>query len=601
MKIKHLFGLAVIAAMTASCSSNEDLGTAGPGTGTNEAGVGYATFTINLPTTSGTRAGGDPTYDQGTLDEYDVNDVTLLIFKKGKATKEGDYTFVEKANLGNMAPWKKDDTANGITASATITAELTGVALTNEGSKSDYYALAILNNNADATGAGGKVTLPTAPTTSSTTESTTPPVTYGSWNAASNADETKFKDNTKGFYMANAPVYKNGEPTTLVNIDKVYATKQKAETNAATTIHVERGLAKVTVASADFTKTFKPSGTKYNNDGVKITAWNLDVTNNSTFPIHKTTGLNSPFTTIWSASTDPAPSTGRFVDAANSAFKRVHWGVDPNYSTDLDETARKNAFTILAPNAKINGTANEPQYCLENTFDIKHMLQGQTTRVVFKAKYTPKDFADNETFYKIGNNTDLWNEENLKKQIKTVALNVMGITDPEEQKKYDVDLTKGTNISGKAGQHLIMADNITYTDEAASSEVKENVVKKINEKLNTINEKLGLSDAAGISTYLNGEAYYIARIKHFGDDLTPWNEGDETYGDDDETQNKKYLGRYGVLRNNWYELTVNSVSGPGTPDVPTIKPNVPDDESYKYISVSVKILSWAKRTQKVDL
>lgn len=592
MKIKHLFGLAVIAAMTASCSSNEDLGTAGPGTGTNEAGVGYATFTINLPTTSGTRAGGDPTYDQGTLDEYDVNDVTLLIFKKGEATKEGDYTFVEKANLGNMAPWKKDDTANGITASATITAELTGVALTNEGSKSDYYALAILNNNADATGAGGKVTLPTAPTT----ESTTPPVTYGSWNAASNADETKFKDNTKGFYMANAPVYiKDGEPTTLVNIDKVYATKQKAETNAATTIHVERGLAKVTVASADFTKTFTPSGTKYNKDEVKITAWNLDVTNKSTFPIHKTTGLNSPFTTIWSASTDPAPSTGRFVDAANSAFKRVHWGVDPNYSTDLDETACKNAFNILAPNAEINGTAKEPQYCLENTFDIKHMLQGQTTRVVFKATYKPDGITKGNTFYKIGNSTDLWSEENLKKQIKTVALNVMGITKAEEQAKYDVDLSKGSNISGVAGhQHLVKAENITYSGEAASSQVKPAAIT-------AINEKLGLSDAAGISTYLNGEAYYIARIKHFGDVQTPWNEGDETYGDNDATQNNKYLGRYGVLRNNWYELTVNSVSGPGTPDVPTIKPDVPDDESYKYISVSVKILSWAKRSQSVDL
>lgn len=592
MKIKHFFGLAVIAAMTASCSSNEDLGTAGSGTGTNEAGVGYATFTINLPTTSGTRAGGDPTYDQGTLDEYDVNDVTLLIFKKGEATKEGDYTFVEKANLGNMAPWKKDDTANGITASATITAELTGVALTNEGSKSDYYALAILNNNADATGAGGKVTLPTAPTT----ESTTPPVTYGSWNEASNADETKFKDNTKGFYMANAPVYiKDGEPTTLVNIDKVYATKQKAETNAATTIHVERGLAKVTVASADFTKTFTPSGTKYNKDEVKITAWNLDVTNKSTFPIHKTTGLNSPFTTIWSASTDPAPSTGRFVDAANSAFKRVHWGVDPNYSTNLDETACKNAFNILAPNAEINGTAKEPQYCLENTFDIKHMLQGQTTRVVFKATYKPDGITKGNTFYKIGNSTDLWSEENLKKQIKTVALNVMGITKAEEQAKYDVDLSKGSNISGVAGhQHLVKAENITYSGEAASSQVKPAAIT-------AINEKLGLSDAAGISTYLNGEAYYIARIKHFGDVQTPWNEGDETYGDNDATQNNKYLGRYGVLRNNWYELTVNSVSGPGTPDVPTIKPDVPDDESYKYISVSVKILSWAKRSQKVDL
>ena len=570
MKIKHLFGLAVIAAMTASCSSNEDLGTAGPGTGTNETGVGYATFTINLPSTNGTRAGGAPTYDQGTAKEYDVNDVTLLIFQKAGAS-EDEYTFVERADLGNMAPWKTEG-ADGITASATITAKLNNVALTSEGSKSDYYALAILNNKNSA--GEDKITLPTE----STTESTTPPVTYGSWNAASNADEKKIKDNTKGFYMANAPVYiKDGEPTTLVNIDKVYATKQKAETNAATTIHVERGLAKVTVASADFTKTFNPSGTKYNKDEVKITAWNLDVTNKSTFPIHKTTGLNSPFTTIWSASTDPAPSTGRFVDAANSAFKRVHWGVDPNYSTDLDETARKNAFNILAPNAEINGTAKEPQYCLENTFDIKHMLQGQTTRVVFKATYKPDGITEGKTFYKIGNSTDLWSEENLKKQIKTVALNVMGITKAEEQVKYDVDLSKGSNISGVAGhQHLVKAENITYSGEATSSKVNSAAIT-------AINEKLGLSDAAGISTYLNGEAYYIARIKHFGDDLTPWSEGDKTYGDNDETQNNKYLGRYGVLRNNWYELTVNSVSGPGTPDVPTIKPDVPDDESYRYI------------------
>ena len=588
MKIKHLFGLAVIAAMTASCSSNEDLGTAGPGTGTNETGVGYATFTINLPSTNGTRAGGAPTYDQGTAKEYDVNDVTLLIFQKAGAS-EDEYTFVERADLGNMAPWKTEG-ADGITASATITAKLNNVALTSEGSKSDYYALAILNNKNSA--GEDKITLPTE----STTESTTPPVTYGSWNAASNADEKKFKDNTKGFYMANAPVYiKDGEPTTLVNIDKVYATKQKAETNAATTIYVERGLAKVTVASVDFTKTFKPSGTKYNKDEVKITAWNLDVTNKSTFPIHKTTGLNSPFTTIWSASTDPAPSTGRFVDAANSAFKRVHWGVDPNYSTDLDETACKNAFNILAPNAEINGTAKEPQYCLENTFDIKHMLQGQTTRVVFKATYKPDGITEGKTFYKIGNSTDLWSEENLKKQIKIVALNVMGITKAEEQVKYDVDLSKGSNISGVAGhQHLVKAENITYSGEATSSKVNSAAIT-------AINEKLGLSDAAGISTYLNGEAYYIARIKHFGDDLTPWSEGDKTYGDNDETQNNKYLGRYGVLRNNWYELTVNSVSGPGTPDVPTIKPDVPDDESYRYISVSVKILSWAKRSQSVDL
>lgn len=591
MKIKHYFGLAVIAAMTASCSSNEDLGTAGPGTGTNEAGVGYATFTINLPTTNGTRADGDPTYEQGTLDEYDVNDVTLLIFKKaGKS--EDEYTFVDKAELGNMAPWKDENNSGGITASATITAKLSNVALTSEDSPSDYYALAILNNKNSK--GEDKITIPTLPTLS-----TTPPVTYGDWNAASNADEAKFKDNTKGFYMANAPVFvAGGEPTTLVNIDKVYATKQKAETNAATTIHVERGLAKVTVASDDFTKTFNPSGTNYNKDEVKITAWNLDVTNKSTFPIHKTAGLkNTNFSTIWTPST-AAVSTGasvaRFVDEANP-FKRVHWGIDPNYDTDLSKVSDcEGKFTILPANATIDGAADKPQYCLENTFDINHMKQGQTTRVVFKAKYKPKGFGDDETFYKIGNNTDLWSKTTLEEQIKAKAQEVLG--KESETNKIEVKLDAAeNNIEKTAGTKILTVENVQH-----------NSANVAPEEIKAINEKLGLKAATesdpivGIATYASGESYYIARIKHFGA-LTPWKEGQETYGINNEENNTKYLGRYGVLRNNWYELTVNSVSGPGTPDVPTIKPEEPDDESYKYISVSVKILSWAKRSQKVDL
>ena len=118
--------------------------------------------------------------------------------------------------------------------------------------------------------------------------------------------------------------------------------------------------------------------------------------------------------------------------------------------------------------------------------------------------------------------------------------------------------------------------------------------------VNKINDKLGLKEeggkiTSGISTYLNGEAYYIARIKHFNA-LTPWNPG-EAY----ESHNDKYLGRYGVLRNNWYSLSVNTVSGLGYPEVPEVKPNVPDDENDKYINVEVKILDWAKRSQSIDL
>lgn len=575
MRIKHFFGLAVLAAMTASCSSNNELVNSGNGSGENESGVGYATLSINLPTTSGTRAAGDPEFKPGDANEYDVKDVTLLIFKEA-GSSEDEYTYVEKADLGTMAPWVKDG-SNGITTAATITAKLSSVDL-----KGNYYALAILNNK-DNTNAP-KVKMPTTD------------LTYSDWNSENNADGTKFADNTNGFYMANAPEFTAAgeEPTTLVKINKIYATKQAAETNPATTIHVERGLAKVTVAALPTKQT--PTGTKYKSDKVDITAWNLDVTNKSTFPIHKTAGLTSPFTTIWSASTDPAPSTGRFVDGTNTAFKRVYWGVDPNYDKDYTEVSDcKNEFTLLEANAAITGDAATPQYCLENTFDIKHMLQGQTTRVVFKATYTPHGFNAGDTFYKIGNNTDLWSKTTLVEQIKAKAQEVLG--KESATNKVEVDLKAAdNNIEENAGTKILKEANVQH-----------NGANVAPEEIKAINEKLGLKAATetgpivGIATYASGESYYIARIKHFGNDLTPWNEGDLTYGDNDATQNNKYLGRYGVLRNNWYELTVHSVSGPGTPDVPTIKPTDPDDENYKYISVSVKILDWAKRSQNVDL
>ena len=575
MRIKHFFGLAVLAAMTASCSSNNELVNSGNGSGENESGVGYATLSINLPTTSGTRAAGDPEFKPGDANEYDVKDVTLLIFKEA-GSSEDEYTYVEKADLGTMAPWVKDG-SNGITTAATITAKLSSVDL-----KGNYYALAILNNK-DNTNAP-KVKMPTTDQT------------YSDWNSENNADGTKFADNTNGFYMANAPEFTAAgeEPTTLVKINKIYATKQAAETNPATTIHVERGLAKVTVAALPTKQT--PTGTKYKSDKVDITAWNLDVTNKSTFPIHKTAGLTSPFTTIWSASTDPAPSTGRFVDGTNTAFKRVYWGVDPNYDKDYTEVSDcKNEFTLLEANAAITGDAATPQYCLENTFDIKHMLQGQTTRVVFKATYTPHGFNAGDTFYKIGNNTDLWSKTTLVEQIKAKAQEVLG--KESATNKVEVDLKAAdNNIEENAGTKILKEANVQH-----------NGANVAPEEIKAINEKLGLEAATetdpivGIATYASGESYYIARIKHFGNDLTPWNEGDLTYGDNDATQNNKYLGRYGVLRNNWYELTVHSVSGPGTPDVPTIKPTDPDDENYKYISVSVKILDWAKRSQNVDL
>lgn len=565
MKIKHLFGLAVIAAMTASCSSNNDLVNGGNGSSEVENGTAYASFKINLPTTSGTRAvpDGTPDFNEGTAAEYEVKNGTILIFD-AKTDQ-----FVTSADLGTMNPWT-DVNENGVTTAAIATVQLTNVSV-----KGTYKALVLLNNNTkdDKT---KKVTLPTTADT------------YATWSKdASKANADNYVS-LNGIFMANAPMYKDEttEPTTLVDIKGVYASKEEAQANPATTIYVERGLAKVTMKDFETKGYSIGDGTTYAGATVKIEKWQLDVTNKSTFPVHQIGGLSSTttgFAKIW--------STPRFYDGDNKTFKRVYWGVDPNYNNaDYQDLANcKTAFKMIE-NKDVTGAAGEanPQYCLENTFDLNNMKQGQTTRVVFKAVFTPNGFKTVQTFYKIGNNTDIWKEADLKQQIKTVALNVMGITTPEEQAKYDVDLSKGTNISGKAGQHLIKAANITYSGEAASSQVTDDNVDKIN-------KKLGLSDAAGISTYLNGEAYYIARIKHFNE-LTPWTPG-KAYDSD----NAGFLGRYGVLRNNWYELSVNKVSGLGYPDVPEVKPTLPDDENDQYISVSVKILSWAKRSQKIDL
>ena len=67
-----------------------------------------------------------------------------------------------------------------------------------------------------------------------------------------------------------------------------------------------------------------------------------------------------------------------------------------------------------------------------------------------------------------------------------------------------------------------------------------------------------------------------------------------------DRDNVFFMQLFYVVRNNWYELTVNNVKKLGKPGINT-PDNTPDDELDSYISVSINILSWAKRSQDVDL
>lgn len=592
MKVKHLFGLAVIAAMTASCSSNEDLGTAGPGTGTNEAGVGYVAFNINLPTQSGSssRAGSEnDQFDAGTPNEYDVKDATLLIFEgadEATAQFKGAYTL-------NTAPWKDNGKTDNITTtSATIVKQIDTPA-----SSDHCYALVVLNKNDVFTvnETAKKITLKGATATFSGT--------YKNF-----AESLSEEDLTKnGFYMANAPLASKAggatDPTgaeinTLATLDGKIKEKESEAKSAPAQIYVERGVAKVTMQNTSTTPTTVDGSTKADGTSTvdfKITSWVLDNTNKKTYLVRSTDGFDD-WTSLFSNSTSlPEANKYRFVgsNAVAANLYRTYFAKDANFDQTANTTAVTAGDLVTSTNPTfVDKFGNDnPQYCFENTFDAACQKDQYTTRVLIKAKLN-----SGETFYVFnGDQNTIYPIDKVKNEIKKYFL-----TEYESWIKDNVTIASGSvgegnldvDITDKAGD--VALNSITFTNGATTTAtLPTDYQQKVMDRVGTIKE------------YKDGESYYFVRIKHFGDDMTPWNTKETTkpstssiYPVDHQAGN--YLGRYGVLRNNWYDIAVEGVKGLGSAVVPTVTPNT-DDELKSYIAVKINVLSWAKRSQNVVL
>ena len=207
-----------------------------------------------------------------------------------------------------------------------------------------------------------------------------------------------------------------------------------------------------------------------------------------------------------------------------------------------------------------------------------------------------------KTYYMYNNDVNTFASEgtNFDTEVKNNAKNIPEVkAEGKEVASYELEDAKDESGNKIAGYKQIKS--VTFTGETSSTNT--------GDAFDAIKKYFG-----EIAEYKDGYAYYPVLIKHFGDGLTPWNkEGDEkewltqpSAGDvnniypDDARRDANYLGRYGVVRNNWYELSVNKVLRPGSPVINSPSTN-PDDELNSYISVSINILSWAKRTQNVDL
>lgn len=583
---------------------------------------GYVKMNINLPSRAAnggfrsTDQDGHVSLEDGLEKEYKVKDATLILFQgNDEASARFHSAYILTDNF-TASPG-----GNQVSSTKQLVKSVKGDVVGD-----NLYALVVLNKN--------KVIQPKADHTLQVNgqdffgnfEQLQKTVVKNKDVDAKGVDAFITKDGY--FFMTNAPLAtvqggtskpSDAEIKTLVKINQnIYSTEKDAKDNPAADIYVERGVAKVTMHTV-VDGNLEDEAYKGGMNAVSYTvdAWGLDITNKSSyFARVSNTGWNEytsqhlgtgvvDYRFIGSkeiASTGGSATPGTAAPAVN--WYRTYWGQDPNYasadaSNDFEWLVNK-PTPSAAVDYKLHGSFGDsaPLYCLENTFDVNNMKQDRSTRVVVRAKLSSASFPAGEDFYTVnGGKTTLYSKANLDKMVQKA------IYDHKDVKKFIND-HGGTFSSDKIG--------LTYStrDDATGEQKIQDFDVTIGSNVMTTAEKATALDDVNkqikqITCYKEGYAYYPIIIKHFGNDQTPWGlDKDNTITGTNiyPTANRdaNYLGRYGVLRNNWYDLEVTGIRTIGSAVIPS-RDDKYDDELNQYISVKINILSWAKRTQSEKL
>lgn len=548
-KTKYL-ALAFAALTLGACTSDDVVSTGGGKDDGNA--TGYLNFAINLPTMSGnTRAGwGDETgvFDDGEESEYAVRDARVYFINS-----EG--TIIQTSTP--VLSWTGTPSNQNVTkVSAVVTLESP---LTDPAS-----VLVVLNPSSK---------LPAV------TDDETKYSDFNDAISSTAADFCSIDETSKvaeNIMMTNAPIVVADKSTGAAVGDKVVQTlvpittanihEDESESVAnPVTVYVERVLAKVTVGiDRDLEK---PEGVDFS-----IVHWGIDNTNTTTYPVRNTEFYAKNEKDFLTDSKWALSDVNRFYGKATNPV-RTYFAKDPNYDTDGTLSCVRTAAATLSK--------EQPGYCLENTFDLSKQIDKAATYVLLEASYKPtkvSGYAEGENFFIMGSRpTTILTASDLATVIETEVVKdvydftISGGVDVDETKLKSASATNKFEITADLFKNSAVTDNGAAFDE--------------------------LTNALMIKVYSGNVSYYSIPIKHFGDALTPWEGGNYGTGADAE---KKYLGRYGVVRNNWYEINIKSVSGPGEP-VPPTPGDEQIDKDERYISFTVNILSWAKRSQDVHL
>lgn len=571
---------------------------------------GFVKMSLNLPTDN--NRGSRATLDDGLDNEYGIKNAYLVLFEGGDdenaATIKGAYA------LSNSDFEAVGDDPNHVT----LTKRIAFANDTKPQPGNKLYALVVLNNNGlftvDATSHELTFASNVTPGDYATTKNF---VNFSKAIASTSTDgKTPFaaKVATNGIFMTNAPLCTmpggNADPTdaevkTLADVtDNIYTTEAEAKSKPAAEIYVERAVAKVTVHSGNGTleanKDKAASKISYT-----LNSWAVDNTNKKSYIVRQ-------YDKSWnSINSNKATATGgsqyRFVWSSpvnpNATVKlyRTAFAQDPEYETT---TANADNYNRIASNASMStafGNSTEfgndhPQYCNENTFQVTAQNQDQTTRVVLGVKLSAPGTStyDADLYTVNGNKEVVYTKETLAERLKNILLKESAVkTWADAHTNVSLDITFNEDAAGKT-----TIKNATLKGKTAPGAADETFAGTFTTDFNKA--------LPNIVRYKGGVAYYAVRIKHFGDTDTPWNvEGQGvTAGGNSKiypgANEGWFLGRYGVVRNNWYDISVNKIQTLGDATIPAFT-NDPDDVLENYISVSINVLSWSKHTQGADL
>ena len=534
-------------------------------------GNAYINIAISMPTSSGgTRANG--VFDDGTADEYAVKDALLVLFK---GSNESDATF----NGAYMLP---TDKVKQTVSNNQITDRLLYAQQINKGenalSTSDHiYAFVVMNTNGkfEVTSNRG-LTVKAVGGDQALTKGTTTFTTFKGYTL------NTIGSTSSGLLMTNppmcsagggsaAPTSKNYRYMPELTSEHIYNSLEAAYSGSKyVEIYVERAAAKINLnvpsgtsegLKGDNTVTYDPSGIRWEVQNYN-TSYYLSRHVSDTYLDYSSNVLTTPFYRFAEeTAVDPTMSSKNY---------RIPWAEDANYSSAAPDNVPTNAET----QATFTNTPSSIVYLAENTVDENSLKQGYTTRIVLAVP-----FNNGNSFYtsSLGGGDEIFSVDAMKTKVKAYILSQHGKT------ATDVEFTNAAN-------GLATVNTVTLSDASDATAI----VTDINTH-------------AQFSYYNNGMAYYKVLIKHFGDVETPLRAAtdipgstyDEVYPSTNRAQN--YLGRYSVVRNNWYQITLDGIMHIGKPSVPAIVTETPDDEVDAYLKVRINILSWGIRTQNVTL